>query len=225
MLYTAILMGLAGSLHCAGMCSPLAMAVTKNNPFFLSSILYNSGRIFIYALLGTLAAALGSFIHLSSYQWIISITLGGAFIIVGLGFDKIRLPLINKGIVSLTSNLKRVFGVALSRKSKATTFILGMINGMLPCGLTYLALSACLILPSASDGFLFMIFFGLGTWPVMVGLTKLINFAILKSGFSWSRFSKIAMVLIGCTLLLRVWWTPHANNHSTKSLDQVTVCK
>ena len=225
MFYTAIMMGLAGSLHCAGMCSPLAMAVTRNKPFVLSSILYNSGRVFIYALLGALAGGLGSFIHLSSYQQIISIVLGCIFILAGFSFQSMRIPLLDKTIVSLTSKLKKAFGIVIHQKSRATTLMLGMINGMLPCGLTYLALSACLILPSASDGFLFMLFFGLGTWPVMIGAIKLLRLAQSKINFSLARLSKLALVFIGCTLLIRVWWVhPHANM-LVKVPQEVNVCK
>lgn len=223
MYYTAIIMGLAGSLHCAGMCSPLAMAVTRNRPFVLSSILYNSGRVFIYALMGTLAAAFGSFIHLNTYQQVISIVLGTLFIFAGFSFQGMRIPLIDKTIMGFTSYLKKYFGIAIQQKTGATTLILGMINGMLPCGLTYLALSACLILPSATDGMLFMLLFGLGTWPVMIGSVKILS--LLKNNFSLARLSKIALVFVGCTLLLRVWWIhPHAGM-LVKASQQVNACK
>ncbi|HMR57037.1 MAG TPA: sulfite exporter TauE/SafE family protein, partial [Cyclobacteriaceae bacterium] len=53
-MWTAIVLGLAGSLHCAGMCSPLAMAVTAKKPFVINKVVYNSGRILIYGLLGAL---------------------------------------------------------------------------------------------------------------------------------------------------------------------------
>jgi uncharacterized protein len=226
MFYTAILMGLAGSFHCAGMCSPLAMAITRNKPFLLSSMLYNTGRVLIYMMLGALAASFGSFLHFSAYQQTISVVLGSLFILAGFGILKMKLPLFDPAIVLLTSNLKRVFGAVLSRKSRSTTFMLGMINGMLPCGLTYLALSLCLILPSALDGLLYMLFFGLGTWPVMVGVTKLIDVVILKNQFSIPRLLKITTILIGCTLLLRaIWIHPPGDDHSIKSIDQITVCK
>jgi hypothetical protein len=225
MFYTAILMGLAGSLHCAGMCSPLAMAVTRNKPFVLSNILYNSGRVFIYASLGALAGGLGSSIHLSSYQQIISIMLGSIFILAGFSFQNMRIPLFDKAIVSFTSKLKTAFGIVIHQKSGATTLMLGMINGMLPCGLTYLALSACLILPSARDGFLFMLFFGLGTWPVMIGAIKLLGLAQSKANISLPRLSKIALVFIGFTLLVRVWWVHPHTNMVVKAPQEVNVCK
>ncbi len=222
---TALVMGLAGSLHCAGMCSPLAMALTRNKPFVLSSILYNSGRVLVYALVGTLAAAFGSLFHLAPYQQIISLLLGLAFLFVGFGIGNMRVPYFGVGINKFTAFLKRIFSSVLDQKSVTATFLLGMINGLLPCGLTYMALSACLILPQAMDGFLFMLFFGLGTWPVMIGLTKLLSIAKWKNNFSLARFSKIAMFFIGFVLLARVWWNPHANPSPVRPLNQITICE
>ena len=216
-------MGLAGSLHCAGMCSPLAMAMTRNKPFLLSSILYNSGRIFLYGLLGALAAAFGSFIHLNAYQQVISILLGGIFLLAGFSFRSMRVPFFDKAITTFASRLKKGFGLISNQKSGSSTFMLGMLNGMLPCGLTYLALSACLILPSATDGLLFMLLFGFGTWPVMIGSVKLLS--LVRNSFSLARVSKIALVLIGCTLLLRVWWIhPHASM-LVRAPQNVNVCR
>jgi uncharacterized protein len=223
---TALVMGLAGSLHCAGMCSPLAMALTRNKPFVWSSILYNSGRVLVYALLGTLAAAFGSLFHLAPYQQIVSLLLGIAFLLFGLGVGNVRVPYVGVGVNKFAIFLKRIFSSVLNQKSVAATFLLGMINGLLPCGLTYIALSACLILPGAVDGFSFMLFFGLGTWPVMIGLTKLLSIAKWKNNFSLARLSKIAMIFIGCVLVIRVWWSPHANAPShNRPTGQITICE
>jgi len=223
MLYTAIIMGLAGSLHCAGMCSPLAMAMTRNKPFLRSGILYNSGRIFLYGLLGALAAAFGSFIHLNAYQQIISILLGGIFLLAGLSFRSMRVPFFDRAVTAFTSRLRKGFELLSNQKSGPSTFMLGMLNGMLPCGLTYLALSACLILPSATDGLLFMLLFGFGTWPVMIGSVKLLS--LLRHSFPLARLSKIALVFIGCTLLLRVWLIhPHVGM-LVRAPQDVDVCK
>jgi uncharacterized protein len=226
MFYTAVVMGLAGSLHCAGMCSPLAVAVLRNRPFLLSSLLYNTGRVFLYSLLGTAAATFGSFLHLYPYQQIISIGLGVFFLLVGSGIKGLRLPYFDKGVTVLTCKLKKIFGVITNQKSGIASFMFGMINGLLPCGITYLALSSCLILPSALDGFLFMIFFGLGTWPGMIGLTRLMNAAFSRNLLSsLPRFSRLAMISIGCLLLLRVWWVHPHGEVRLESSDKVTVCK
>jgi uncharacterized protein len=222
MLYTAIIMGLAGSLHCAGMCSPLALAMTKSKPFVFSSILYNSGRIFLYGIMGTVAASFGSLLQLGSYQQFITIALGAIFLIAGIGFRTMRIPFADKVITTLASYLKKAFGIVSGKKSGFSTFALGMLNGLLPCGLTYLALSACLILPSALDGLVFMLLFGLGTWPVMIGSVKLLS--LLRNSFSLGHLSKIALVFIGCTLLIRVWWV-HPHISSAKTPAEVNVCK
>jgi sulfite exporter TauE/SafE len=223
MFYTAIIMGLAGSLHCAGMCSPLAMAMTQNKPFLLSSILYNSGRIFLYGLLGAIAGAFGSVLQLNSYQQVISILLGGLFLLAGFSIYQIRIPFINKTITAFTTYLRKGFGVISNQKSGHATFILGMLNGLLPCGLTYLAMSACLILPSAIDGFFFMLLFGVGTWPVMISSVKLLSH--LKNSFSLTKLSKVALIVVGCTLLLRVWFVHPHQAVSIKSATNVEDCK
>jgi sulfite exporter TauE/SafE len=227
MYYTAIIMGLAGSLHCIGMCSPLAMAVTRNKPFMASKVLYNTGRVLTYALLGTMAAGLGSLVNLSSWQTVLSIMLGSIFLLMGIGgITGFRIPLVTFGMERFSGWLKKTFGVFLQRKSMASTFAMGMLNGLLPCGLTYLALTACLLLPTATEGFLFMLFFGLGTWPVMIGISWVLNLPVLKSSFNLSRFSKIALIFVGCLLLLRVWWShPHPNSLYGKVSETVTVCE
>jgi uncharacterized protein len=220
-----LLMGLAGSLHCAGMCSPLAMALTKNKSFLASNIGYNSGRILVYALLGTIASSLGALFNFGSFQQVVSILLGILFLLVGLGFGGIRLPYAGSGISWFSAFLKKSFSKVLQHKSSRSSFLLGMINGLLPCGLTYMALSACLILPGAVDGFLFMIYFGLGTWPIMFGITRLFRSALLKNSFQLSRLYKFAMVFIGCMLLFRAWGPTHHEAQQVNPQNPVVICE
>jgi uncharacterized protein len=225
MWWTALIMGLAGSLHCAGMCSPLAFALTKGKPFLLSGILYNSGRVLVYALLGGLASSFGSILNLAPYQKVLSILLGIIFLLAGFSIITMRIPYIGSALTRFTSFLKNMFGSLITKKSWAATILLGMMNGLLPCGLTYMALSACLILPQASDGFLFMIYFGLGTWPVMIGFSKLLGVIKWKNNFSLSRLSKIIMIFIGCLLVFRAWSGFHKEASANISSGNVTICK
>ncbi|HQQ98636.1 MAG TPA: sulfite exporter TauE/SafE family protein [Cyclobacteriaceae bacterium] len=226
MYYTAIIMGLAGSLHCAGMCSPLAMAIAKSNPFVLSRLVYNLGRIFTYALLGSVVATAGSLVQLAPWQSAVSLTLGAFFLLLGLGgISRIRIPLVTAGMERMTSRLKKLFGATLQRKSSFATFSLGMLNGLLPCGLTYLALSACLILPNTQEGFLFMLFFGLGTWPVMIGMTWILNIGFIKRALNLSRLSRIALIFVGCLLVGRVWLTHQHDTTPLAGRSVEAVCK
>ncbi len=193
-----------------------------------AKVMYNTGRVLTYALMGTMAAALGSLINLSAYQQILSIMLGSIFLLLGIGgITSTRIPMVTTGMELFSSGLKKVFSRFLQQKSATATFIMGMLNGVLPCGLTYLALSACLLLPTPAEGFLFMLFFGFGTWPVMIGITWVLTRSLLKSNFELARFSKIALIFVGCLLFLRVWWShPHVENSLFgKVSEAVTVCE
>lgn len=77
MIATALLVGLAGSLHCVGMCSPLVIAVSGvSKQYWLNRILYNGGRIITYGILGAAVGAFGAVAGLTSLQTLLSATLG-----------------------------------------------------------------------------------------------------------------------------------------------------
>ncbi|MFN7750541.1 MAG: sulfite exporter TauE/SafE family protein [Cyclobacteriaceae bacterium] len=201
MWYTAAILGLAGSLHCAGMCSPLMLAVARVQPFAFTKVVYNSGRVLVYALLGALAASAGSVFNLAAYQQVISLALGLGLLLIAVGWwRKIQVPGVSAAARWLTVLIKRPFAHFLSRKSYAATFVLGMLNGLLPCGLTLMALTYTFVLPGAREGVFFMILFGLGTWPVMVGLTAL--FGRFANRLGWVRSHALAIALSLSAILL-----------------------
>jgi uncharacterized protein len=204
MLLTALLMGIAGSLHCAGMCSPLILAVTAKRPHIAQKILYNTGRIFTYGMLGIVASTVGMFIQLSAYQQVLSILVGGMLLVIGLGgISGVKIPVLTSAIVHITLWLKRKFGFVLQHKGAWSSVLLGMLNGLLPCGLTYLAMTYCLSLTAWWEGFIFMFVFGLGTWPVMLGATSLLGFSGVFLKRNLSRMITILFVISGCLLIGR----------------------
>lgn len=227
-MWTALVMGLAGSLHCAGMCSPLAMAITTRKPFLQHKIIYNTGRIFTYALLGAMAAAFGSLFSLTSYQNILSFTIGGLFLLIGVGaISGINVPYFTAGISKFTSQLKGLFSFWLQKKNSLAVFVMGMLNGLLPCGLTYLAMTYCFILPAAQDGFVFMILFGLGTWPVMIGITWLMALGFRKVTLNYQKITTIVFILIGLWMVGRGFVTYSSDTHQHlfgKISTQEVVC-
>ena len=158
---TALMLGLAGCLHCLGMCSPLAMTVTNlRQPFLLNRILYNGGRIVTYGLLGTFVSTFGSLLRLSGYQYILTFALGCVLLVLGLaGVSHFRIPFLSRILQRITSRIKELFSEFLKRKTILSITMMGMLNGLLPCGLTYLALTYCLTLPNGMDGFVFMLIF------------------------------------------------------------------
>ena len=74
------MIGLAGSLHCIGMCGPIALAIgpgeTSRAKHLMGRILYNLGRSVTYGLMGLVAGLVGRTVHVSGYQQGLSIGLG-----------------------------------------------------------------------------------------------------------------------------------------------------
>ena len=224
--WTAIMMGLAGSLHCVGMCSPLALAVTAQRPFLINKIIYNLGRVLIYGLLGAVAATFGSVISLGPFRDVISFLTGGLFLLMGLGgISGVRIPYLTSFIHRMTSWLKGTFGFLLQKKNRGGLFFLGILNGLLPCGLTYIAMTYCFILPTPQEGFLFMLVFGFGTWPVMLGLPWVLGITAKRVQFNFQKVTTVVFVLVGVLLIARIWVHQDHAPASVLQPSTTTVCQ
>jgi uncharacterized protein len=171
----AFVMGAVGSLHCLGMCGPIAMAlplgVRSTGGKLLGGIIYNLGRIVSYCLLGFVLGLAGGFLVTPKIQSTVSIVFGVAILLYlllpsGLKKSVSRSPLA-KGFLL---NLRRQLGKLLSSKSNSSLFRIGLLNGLLPCGMIYLALSSSFLTGSALNGSLFMAAFGFGTFPAMLAV-------------------------------------------------------
>jgi sulfite exporter TauE/SafE len=228
MWWTAIVMGFAGSLHCAGMCSPLAMAVTSQKPFLFSKVIYNTGRILTYGILGGVAASFGSMFVITPYQGIISVIIGSLFLLMGIGaISGVRIPWLTRSLTQFTNQLKSSFHFWLKKKGNLSIVVMGMLNGLLPCGLTYLAMTYCFIMPGITDGFWFMIMFGIGTWPVMIGFTWLLNIGLWKIKINYQRITTVVFIVVGLLLLARVMLNHPMGNHMNlfgQSTTEEVIC-
>ena len=228
MFWTALILGFAGSLHCLGMCSPLAMAVTKmSSNVILSRILYNLGRIVTYGILGSIVATVGLELPMVKYQNLISILLGISLLVIGLtGVSMIRIPILTKGLGAFSLFLKKLFSKFLQQKSHLSTFTLGSLNGVLPCGLSFLALTYCVTLAGPSDGFVFMSTFGLGTLPVMLGFTTAFYWIINKFNVQAKSMTTGLLILSGLLLIGRVFFIhlPQANSLQQGVVD-IVLCR
>ena len=176
----AFVMGLAGSLHCIGMCGPLALSLPVSHDNNLSRIsgglIYNSGRILSYASMGLLFGSLGSLVIAAKWQSGLSIALG-IIILLYILFPKkyfhfSATTFLGKPFMLLRQQLGKLFQ---SKKLSSLLFI-GVLNGFLPCGLVYLALTSSIISASPVNGGMFMLFFGLGTFPMMFATVLMGNY-------------------------------------------------
>lgn len=228
MIWTAIILGFAGSLHCLGMCSPLVMAVTSmSSKVILSRIAYNFGRIATYGILGSVVASVGWAFPLIKYQNLVSILLGISLLAIGLaGVSMIRVPFVTNALGSLRLFLKRLFSEFLQRKNHRSTFILGSLNGVLPCGLSFLALTYCLTLTGPADGFIFMSAFGVGTLPVMLGFTGIFHWAVNRFKLQVKSITTGMLILSGLLLIGRVFFIhlPHAESFQQGVVD-IVLCR
>jgi uncharacterized protein len=225
MLITALIIGFLGSLHCAGMCSPLAIAVTNlSKPAFINRFTYNSGRILSYGVQGIIAASVGSVFEFTGLQTTLSISLGILLIVAGFaGITSFHIPILSSAIQKLTVFIKIRLGDFIKKKTKISLIITGMLNGLLPCGLTYMALTYCLTIINPVDGFLYMLIFGLGTLPVMLGLTTVMQTLMFKFNFSFRKMTTVTMVVLGIMLISRSLYSHHTE-HAVDS-EGITICR
>jgi uncharacterized protein len=228
MFFTALVLGFAGSLHCMGMCSPLAISVTKmSSNVILGRILYNLGRIVTYGILGGIVSTIGLGFPMIKYQNLISILLGISLVVIGFaGVSFIRVPVLTKVLGSFSVFLKNLFSKFLQRKSYLSTFTLGSLNGILPCGLSFLALTYCVTLKGPANGFVFMSVFGIGTLPVMLGFTSVFYWVIDKFNVQVKSMTTGLLILSGLLLIGRVFFVhfPHTGSIQQGVVD-IVVCR
>ena len=168
----ALALGLLGSLHCAAMCGPLMLAlpVTPGGAgrFVVGRIIYQLGRVTTYCLLGIVAGLIGKSIFLVGLQRWLSIVLGVAILTGFLVYKKVS---VSAPVVRLVARLKFAMSAQLRQRGFRSLVLLGMLNGLLPCGLVYVALAGAVARGALPDGIIYMAVFGLGTMPTMLGIS------------------------------------------------------
>lgn len=166
--YLAFFTGFFGSVHCLGMCGPLAFAVTSRHSGWLMVLLdklsYQIGRIISYSLLGVIIGLIGQQIWIAGLQQFISVISGA--LILAAGASRIFKFRISVGQATGIGFFNRAFTYAL--KHKANHLITGMLNGFLPCGFVYLALAGAVTVGNTIEAVKYMALFGLGTLPLML---------------------------------------------------------
>jgi sulfite exporter TauE/SafE len=206
-LITPFTIGLIGSMHCIGMCGPIAIALPiRNKTGFKRALgigLYNFGRVTTYALIGALFGILGKSFYLAGIQRQVSVILGLLILL------SLLLPYSfsqkNKVLAWWNKTFRNFYNeiaVLLKNSSFISLFMIGIINGFLPCGLVYLALAGALAQTEIIDGSLFMIFFGLGTVPAMYSIAWVSKYITLKTR---NRIRKASPILIGFFALLLIF--------------------
>lgn len=172
MIWTALALGFLSSFHCVGMCGPIALAVggKGGQTFLFNKIVYNLGRSLTYAGLGLLVGSIGFSLSLAGVQQGVSIVTGLLIVLFSLSYQKADRILTISALSGAVTWIKRKLAQYLKSGSKLAFFSTGLVNGLLPCGMVYMALVVAMGMQSPVLGAAYMFFFGLGTIPMLLGL-------------------------------------------------------
>lgn len=204
-LWTAFTIGLFGSLHCIGMCGPIALAVgSQRRQIWLNGLLYNLGRTLTYALIGGVIGLLGKGLFLVGFQKTMSVAMGVALLLIAIFSINVetkllKIPAFNRLIFKLKTSL----GAWMKRQGIAGSFAVGLLNGLLPCGLVYMAVVGALSTGGVVDGMTYMALFGLGTLPLMTVATLAGNIASLRLRSFFQKIYPAFLVFFALLFLFR----------------------
>ncbi|MEN5089038.1 sulfite exporter TauE/SafE family protein [Sphingobacterium faecium] len=205
-LYFAFFMGLFGSIHCAVMCGPLLLAIQGSQELTwkiaLNKLFYQVGRILTYGIFGIVLGMVGKIASIQGWQMGLSLFTGIILLIIGLvQLFKIK----NEGFIKLQMRfvqpIAKIMGRWLYRPGGS--FFAGVLNGILPCGMLYMAAAAAMNTSSSLTSFYFMIMFGLGTLPLLLVFSFLGNFIRTYFKMNFSKWLPFLYILMGIWFLLR----------------------
>lgn len=204
--YLAFFMGLFGSIHCAVMCGPLLIAIQGNQTISwkqtFNKLLYQLGRIMTYGCIGLVLGLLGNLAVIQGGQQFLSIFTGIILIVLGLfyiiGKRSVRLAHVQTKAIQ---PFVKVMGKWLYRPGGS--LIAGVLNGILPCGMVYMALASAMNADGIANSFLFMVLFGLGTLPLMLLFSFAANLPrrLMKGRFT--SFLAVLYLVMGGWFILR----------------------
>jgi sulfite exporter TauE/SafE len=207
-LLSALVLGLMGSFHCAGMCGPIAVALPLHGNTVPQKIfggtLYNVGRTITYGIMGAIFGLLGQGIQMIGVQQKISVIMGAVMIISvlfpALFKNQYRM---DKSMFSLVGKLKKRIGEMFSIRSFQSLFFIGMLNGLLPCGLVYMAIAGAIGTGNAAEGTLYMLLFGLGTIPMLLTISLAGNIMGQAIRRKINKLIPVMVVVVGLLFILR----------------------
>ena len=203
---TAFLLGLLGAFHCVGMCGPIALALPLGgyNRFekVIGALLYNIGRATTYGIFGWLVGFAGAGLFWIGFQQYFSVVLGVLLLLYVLMPQRYKVKVEQVNFLQpLIRYVKDALSALFRQKNFSTLYFIGVLNGLLPCGLVYAALAGALATGNPVKGSLFMMVFGLGTFPLMLA----VNLSAQKISIQWrNRMRKAVPVFISFIAVLLI---------------------
>ena len=202
----AFLLGIVGSFHCVGMCAPIALALPQVGAGgrmgeVWAATLYNLGRVVSYAALGAIVGELGRGVMLIGFVQSLSVILG-LLLILSVFVPRLlrRFSLQNWGAYAA---ITRRLGALMQSPSYGRLWLIGVLNGLLPCGLVYAALAGAVLSMNGLSGAMYMAFFGLGTLPLMWLVAYSRRFISLAWRARLQKAVPVVVVAMGAWLVVR----------------------
>jgi sulfite exporter TauE/SafE len=194
----AFILGLTGSLHCMAMCGMLALHAGRTA---LNSLLYHAGRILTYMLLGGFAAAIGRLVLLADWMGWFSIVLGIGVLIILIVRSAGTWLSVRMG--SMLGKINRHIGVLLRRPTGMASCVVGLLNGLLPCGWVYAAMVLAMVQPDCWQSVTVMMVFGLGTVPALLILPWVSVKYVSRIPITFNRIHGMILFLTASLLIWR----------------------
>ena len=231
-LLAGLVIGFLGSFHCIGMCGPIALALpipkSSNLSFITGRILYNVGRALTYSVMGAVFGLLGGRIIFSGLQQALSITLGLIILFTIFLPSKYKQKFISLSFIQkINRPIRREIGILFNQATFSSMFLIGLLNGFLPCGFVYIGLAGATASGDAVSGGAFMFLFGLGTFPAMFAASVFGKFISLNVRQKIRRLTPVFAILLAVIFILRgmnlgiPFVSPKLNSQteSTQNLD------
>jgi len=210
----ALTTGIVGGFgHCIGMCGPLvaSYALAATSPAAPLSVrlaphlLYNAGRITTYAVVGGVMGLSGSFVNvagrLAGIQNVIALIAGVVMIAMGLGIAGVHGR--TAGIEKHNLPVLRAARLIISSPSATRFYPLGLLLGLLPCGLSYTVFIASAGTGGMLPGALTALLFGLGTLPALLVFGTVFSSLTASLRGRIYRTAGVIVVIMGFYFLFR----------------------
>jgi len=205
---SGLVLGFFTSFHCIGMCGPIAIALplhgTSKLQKLVGGILYNLGRTTTYVIFGFILGSFGQGLGALGFQRWVSIVAGILMIITVLSPSLFKSNFNSSGILNrLLLKVKLALKKLFSTRSFHSLFLIGLLNGLLPCGPLYMAFIISTGTGNSITAAIFMLMFGLGTIPLLILVTILGNFISIPIRNKINSLLPILIVIIGILFILR----------------------
>ncbi len=201
-LIAGLMLGLAGSLHCVGMCGPLVLMMPSG---WLGTLVYHLGRTLTYASLGLLVGLMFQVVDIRDFQSEFSLAIGIVFLLMWAyqRWSSVSGSAGDVGASKFKNGVLNLFSAAIKGSHLGWKLVAGMANGLLPCGLVYGAMMAAVGQGSTEGSVLLMAGFGLGSIPSLFALGLLGNKIGQSVRKTWSEWLPWWLLVMAGLFILR----------------------